>query len=190
MNTETAIDWSALPAHLSGQPFDLLLALEQCLRSARTDVTTGESNAWTGLGFRLHGRWFVAPREDVREVTVPPRLTRIPGAKPWLLGVANVRGNLLPVTDLAQLLDLPRAAENRNQRVMVLNAEGLPAGFLVDEVAGYRQFAPGDQRHDLVRDTGTLEPWLLGGFHRDGRDWLVISLRKLARGDTFVHAGA
>ncbi|GAC1631786.1 MAG: chemotaxis protein CheW [Nevskia sp.] len=187
MNTETAeaaIDWEALRE----RPFDLLLMLEQRLRHARQDLTADESTSWTGLGFRLHGLWFAAPREDVREVSVMPKLTRIPGAKPWLLGVANVRGNLLPVTDLAQLLGMPRPAVTRNQRVLVLNSEGLPAGFLVDEVAGYRQFAPGDQRHELAVGTGPLQAYLLGAFQRDGRDWLALSLRKLARSESFAHA--
>ncbi len=138
MNTESSaanggvIDWDALRE----RPFDLLVTLEQRLRHARQDVTAGETTSWVGLGFRLHGLWFAAPRDDVREVSVMPKLTRIPGAKPWLLGVANVRGNLLPVTDLAQMLGLPRPVESRNQRVLVLNADGVPAGFLVDEVAG------------------------------------------------------
>ena len=175
---------------LRERPFDLLLALEQRLQKARLDIGAGVTQLWTGLGFRLGEHWLAAPREDVREVIVPPPLTRVPGARPWLLGVANVRGSLLPVCDLHRLLGEEHNALERGARVMVFNSDRVPAGFLVDEVAGYRQFAPGEQRHDLVRDTGTLEPWLLGGFHRDGRDWLVISLRKLARGDIFVHAGA
>lgn len=183
-----ALDWEALRA----QPFDLLLALEHRLRSARLDVNpaSGETTSWTGLGFRLDGLWFVAPREDVREVSVMPRLTRIPGAKPWLLGVANVRGSLLPVTDLAQLFGMPQPVATRNQRVLVLNTETVPAGFLVDEVSGYRQFGTADQRHELVEGTGPLQPFLLGAFQRDGRDWLALSLRKLARSETFSYAGA
>ncbi|MCK9193260.1 MAG: chemotaxis protein CheW [Nevskia sp.] len=183
---DTPMDWTAL----RGQPFELLQALERRLRASRLDLTSTETNAWVGLGFRLHNYWLVTPREDVREVTVVPRLTRVPGAKPWLCGVANVRGNLLPVTDLAQLVGLPRVVDSRNRRVLVLNIEGVPTGFLVDEVAGYRQFAPADQRHELTTNAAQLAPYLLGGFHRENRDWLVLSLRKLARADVFAHAGA
>src|SRR5581483_4275050 len=89
---------------LAAQPFELLYALENRLRAARLDIAAGQTQSWTGLGFRLGEHWLVAPREDVREVITLPKVTRVPGAKPWLLGVANVRGNLLPVTDLAQML--------------------------------------------------------------------------------------
>ncbi len=181
----TVTDWGPL----RGKPFDLLSALEQRLRTARLDATAVQARSWTGLGFRVREQWLVVPREDVREVSVLPRLTRIPGAKPWLLGVANVRGSLLPVTDLGLLLDLPRAPANRNQRVLVLNSETLPAGFLVDEVVGYRQFAPADQREELRGASGSFEPHLIGSFHRDGRDWLTLSLQRLIRADIFAHAG-
>lgn len=178
--------WSALRE----QPFDLLLAIERSLRSTRTEaVARDDGGTWTGLAFRLRDRWLLAPREDVREISPRPRLTRVPGAKPWLLGVANVRGGLLPVTDLGQWLGHPAVTESRNQRVLVLNADGVPAGFLVDEVAGYRQFAPEDQS-PMAADDPALEPWRIGAFQRDGRDWLAISLRKLSRSEAFVLAGA
>jgi twitching motility protein PilI len=175
---------------MAGQPFELLFALENRLRAARLDIAAGQTQSWTGLGFRLREHWLVAPREDVREVITVPRVTRVPGAKTWLLGVANVRGNLLPVTDLGQMLGHPRLPEHRDQRVLVFNSDRVPAGVLVDEVAGYRQFAPSDQRHELARGTGELEAFLLGGFAREGRNWLVLSLHKLTRSLAFTVAGA
>jgi twitching motility protein PilI len=174
---------------LAEQPFELLFALENRLRAARLDIAAGQTQSWTGLGFRLRQHWLVAPREDVREVITLPKMTRVPGAKPWLMGVANVRGSLLPVTDLAQMLGDARVPEHRDQRVLVFNSDRVPAGVLVDEVAGYRQFAPSDQRHELARESGDLEPFLLGGFSREGRNWLVLSLHKLTGSQTFTVAG-
>lgn len=174
---------------LAGQPFELLYALENRLRAARLDIAAGQTQSWTGLGFRLRQHWLVAPREDVREVITVPKVTRVPGAKPWLLGVANVRGSLLPVTDLGQMLGETRLPEHRDQRVLVFNSDRVPAGVLVDEVAGYRQFAPSDQRHELAQGSGELEPYLLGGFSREGRNWLVLSLHKLTASQSFTVAG-
>jgi twitching motility protein PilI len=130
----------------------------------------------------------VAPRDEIREILPAPVTTRIPSARPWLMGVANHRGNLLAVTDLAVLFGFPAVPSNREQRVLVLNSVKIPAGFLVDEVGGYRQFAPTDQRHELVHTGGALEPFLLGAFVREGRPWLTLSLRKVAYSDQFVHA--
>ena len=189
----SAVNPTAIAADLrllAGQPFELLFALENRLRVARLDIAAGQTQSWTGLAFRLHEHWLVAPREDVREVINPPKLTRVPGSRPWMLGVANVRGNLLPVTDLGQMLGGQRQPEHRDQRVLVFNSDRLPAGVLVSEVAGYRQFAASDQRHELTNGVGPLEPYLLGGFAREGRNWLVLSLHKLTRSQAFTVAGA
>ena len=174
---------------LRDDPFALLLALEQRLQTARVDLAAGSTQFWTGLGFRLGERWLVAPREDVREVIALPALTRVPGSRPWLLGLANVRGGLLPVCDVHRLIGEEHNALARNSRVLVYNSDRIPAGFLVDEVSGYRQFAPGDQRMEMTADAGPLAPYLLGAFVRETQTWLAMSLHKLAMGDAFNRAG-
>jgi len=176
-------------ARLRESPFDLLLELESRIRHARMDLVAGQAPAWVGLGFRLRNHWCVAPRDDVREVIITPRLSRVPGTKPWLQGVANVRGNLLPITDLGEWLGLPRIVNERANRVLVFNSDRIPAGFLVDEVVGYRQFVPADQRHELKADVPSLAPYLLGAFAREGRPWYVLSLRRLTAAPEFVNAG-
>jgi twitching motility protein PilI len=180
---------SADLAELREAPFDLLLDLESRIRSARLDVVAGQAPTWIGLGFRLRDHWCVAPRDDVREVIITPRLSRVPGTKQWLQGIANVRGSLLPVTDLGELLGQPRITAARTNRVLVFNSDRVPAGFLVDEVVGYRQFVPADQRHELKDEVPNLSPYLLGAFAREGRPWYVLSLRKLTAAPDFVNAG-
>lgn len=174
---------------LRDDPFELLAQLEERLRAARLDFTAGQQESWIGLGFRLGAGWMVAPREEVREVIVPPALTRVPRTRPWFNGVANVRGNLLPVVDLQQLIVGQAHAPGDRARVLVLNSDKVPVGFLVDEVAGYRQFVPSDQRHALVENSGPVQPYLLGAFERDGRAWHAFSLHKVAQSETFKLAG-
>jgi twitching motility protein PilI len=170
---------------LRADPFGLLLYLEDRLRSARLDAVAGEAQAWIGLGFRIGSTWLAAPREDVREVITPPRATRVPNAQPWLTGVANVRGELMTLVDLPQLLGLQASEPLRSQRVLVLNSKRTPAGFLVDEVAGYRQFAPGEQRNEMKGEAAPFTPYLLGAFVREGQPWLAFSLHRLADSEVF-----
>jgi twitching motility protein PilI len=170
-------------------PFEQLLQLESRLRLARLDIVAGQTETWTGLGFRMGDLWFVVPKEEVREVINPPPVTRVPNARPWLTGVANVRGGLLTVLDLHQFLGEPAAQPGRLQRVLVLNSERLPVGFLVDEVAGQRQFVPQEQRREPVPGSEAYGPYLLGAFVREGQTWLVCSLHKITQSDVFKHAG-
>lgn len=176
---------------LRDQPFELLQALEARLQSTTIAGAAGAEHNWVGLAFRLGASMLVAPRDDVREVLSTPEYTRVPGAKPWLLGVANVRGDLLPIIDLNRLLGGESTGIQRSSRVMVFNGQDVPAGFLVDEVPGFRRFQPQDQRHELVPDDGgPLNPYLLGAFVRDGQTWLAFSLSKLASSPAFRNAAA
>jgi twitching motility protein PilI len=177
---------------LRDRPFELLAALEARLQATAAAGAAGEAqDVWTGLGYRLSGHQLVTPRADVREVLTPPEYTRVPGAKPWLLGIANVRGDLLPLIDLNRLLGGEATAIQRGTRVLVYNADEMPAGFLVDEVAGFRRFNPQDQRHELVPDEGDpLHPYLLGAFVRDGQLWLAMSLSRLVSSPAFQNAAA
>lgn len=178
---------------LKDQPYELLVAMDELLEEKSEERGFGNArNEWTGLGFRLRDDWFLAPRPDVSEVLSPPEYTRVPGAKPWLLGIANVRGDLLPIIDLGLLLGLPEIQVSSTLRVIVLNDEEVPAGFLVDDVAGFRGFTPAEQCHDLLDkmpDYDAKTSSRLGAFSRGGTDWTVFSLRRLARQNDFRDAG-
>lgn len=169
---------------LRQQPFELLLALERSLREARSDLS-GET-AWMGLGVRVGDYRCALPRQDVREVISPLPLTRVPGARPWLLGIANLRGSLLPVFDLPAVAGLAPVADSRAARVLVFNSDQLPAGFLVHEVIGPRQFSVAEQRRAHAEADHPFRPWLLGAFEREGESWLALSLHRLTASEHFV----
>jgi twitching motility protein PilI len=84
------------------------------------------------VGFRLGSERFVVPRDEVREVLmVPPAITRVPGAKSWVRGLANVRGHLLPLVDLREFLGSGVGGTERSTRPWWRNSQ-LPVGLVVD----------------------------------------------------------
>jgi len=92
---------------LRDRPFELLKELEKRSRAVVTG-SVAESSAgreWVGVAFRMGGETFLVAREETREVLgYPAAVTRIPGAKSWVKGLANIRGQLLPMLDLRQFL--------------------------------------------------------------------------------------
>lgn len=176
---------------LPTDPFDLLQQIESRVRAAGWSSAAGQAQDWIGLGVRVGDRWLLMPQDDVREVITLPSLTRVPGAKPWLLGLANVRGNLLPVCDLRNLMESAAAPQppTRNSRVLVYNSERRPAGFLVDEVAGYRQFTAAEQDADARASCGLSAQQVIGAFQRDGQSWIAVSLHRVVQSDAFAQAG-
>src|SRR5262245_12044429 len=117
---------------LRDRPFELLCALDQRARAA----VQGQSDAvpagaeWGGVAFRLGGEGFLLAREETREVMAYPTVvTRVPGAKLWIRGLSNVRGQLLPVIDLRAFLGSGATSITRATRVLIANHREIPAGL-------------------------------------------------------------
>lgn len=91
------------------------------------------------LGVRVAGQDWLVDTADIGEALPLPPLTPVPFAKPWLRGVANVRGNLYCVTDLAACLGLGAASGEAGNRVLLLADRDAHAALLVDRVLGLRE---------------------------------------------------
>jgi len=86
--------------------------------------------------FRLGKEEFGVPIDSVQEIVrVPEELTHVPKAPPFVEGVINLRGAVLPVIDLRRRLGMPAVERSDRQRVMVFLIEGARTGFIVDSVA-------------------------------------------------------
>jgi twitching motility protein PilI len=177
---------------LAGQPFELLVELE---RRARVAVAAREgapsaADEWVGIGFRLGAERFVTTRGDVREVLpVPDQVTRVPGAKPWLRGIANLRGQLLTVVDLKSFLGAGSAATERQARVLVVANREVPTGLIVDEVVGFRRFGASEYREDAPAGVIRCEHYVEGCYRRGSEVWPRFSLPKLLGDEQFLMAG-
>jgi purine-binding chemotaxis protein CheW len=86
----------------------------------------------THVSLRVGVELYAVPVEHVLEVAELGDVTPVPGAPPAVLGVWNLRGQILPVLDLGGLLGLARSIEPR--RLVVVEAAGRRAGLAVDEV--------------------------------------------------------
>ncbi|MBV5317687.1 MAG: chemotaxis protein CheW [Desulfobulbaceae bacterium] len=86
--------------------------------------------------FRLDKEEFGVPIDSVQEIVrVPEELTHVPKAPPFVEGVINLRGSVLPVIDLRRRLGMPAIERSDGQRVMVFLISGMRTGFIVDSVA-------------------------------------------------------
>lgn len=189
---------AAAPANVSlrslcDRPFELLLELERRGRAAATGqlADTEQGREWVGISFRLGAESFLVAREETREVLgVPNVLTRVPGARSWIRGLANVRGHLLPVIDLRSFLGGGVAQSNRGARILVGNHREIPAGLLVDEVFGFRRFNDGEFAAEVSPTLLRCERYLAGAFRRGGEVAPVFSLRTLFESNEFLTGAA
>jgi twitching motility protein PilI len=178
---------------LRDRPFELLAALERRGRAASAvpgeEATPGRE--WVGVALRMAGELYLVAREETREVlSVPSQITRVPGAKAWIRGLANVRGSLLPIIDLRQFLGSGTTHASRNTRILVVNHREVPAGLLVDEVLGFRRFAETEFSGETLPTIVRCERYLAGAFRREQEQWPVLSLRLLVENPGFLDAAA
>ncbi|HET7758179.1 MAG TPA: chemotaxis protein CheW [Steroidobacteraceae bacterium] len=178
---------------LRDRPFELLAELERrgrALTAHLTDQSTA-GREWVGVALRMAGDLYLVAREETREVLgVPAGTTRVPGAKSWIKGLANVRGQLLPIVDLRHFLGSGVTPVTRNTRVLVVNHREIPAGLLVDEVLGFRRFAENEFTGDAPPTVARCERYLAGAFRRAEEQWPVLSLRSILESPAFMEAAA
>lgn len=139
---------------LRDRPYELLRELDRRARAASQGQGDATPNGpeWVGIAFRLGGEAFLLAREETREVmSYPAAVTRVPGAKNWIRGLANLRGQLLPVIDVRAFLGSGATNVTRATRVLVANHREIPAGLVVDEVMGFRRFYEGSSRRTCRR---------------------------------------
>jgi len=84
------------------------------------------------LTFRINQRLYALPASEIAEVIRIPPIARIPQSPKGLLGVANLRGSVLPVASLRGLLGHQESEEQRTERAIVL--AGTPVAVAVDSV--------------------------------------------------------
>ena len=187
MNATIATDLRSLKQH----PFDLLQELERRSKAALAGAT-GEGvdvEEWVGIGFRLAEEPFIVARDDIREILMVPELiTRIPGAKSWVRGLANIRGHLLPVVDLKAFLGSGSNTGHRDSRVLVVNNDEFPVGLIVDEVFGFRRFLAGEFSSEAPQTVVRCDRFLQGVYQRSNEEWPVLSVDRLLRSVEFQRA--
>ena len=145
---------------------------------------------WSGIGFTLLGQRMVAPMGEIVEMLKLPQITRLPGVQPWVIGVANVRGRLLPIFDLEGFFGGQRNTMRKQRRVLVVEMGDLYSGLLVSEVFGMQHFPIDTYTDALPKSIQPLSQYLSGSYVQMDMTWAVFSPFNLAKDPRFFNAAA
>ncbi|MFI8373537.1 chemotaxis protein CheW [Pseudomonas helleri] len=167
--------------------YELLLEIDQRCRSLAAGLVPAQAqdNSWSGIGFRIGEHTCVAPIAEIAEILHEPRFTALPGVKPWVRGVANLRGQLLPIMDLCGFFAIDSSLVHKQRRVLVLEYKDVFVGLQVDEVLGMQHFAQADpDANAQVLPPALLAPYVKGHFTGE-TTWWVFSPFALAQAPQF-----
>ncbi len=169
-------------------PYAVLNELDRLCRANARGLPAGNKvvDDWIGIGFRLSGERLIAPMDEVAEILPPPSTVRVPGVLSWVRGLANIRGNLMPVLDMNVYLNADPIPGGKESRVLIIDRDGVVAALLVEEVFGLRRFKPEMKLPGDGDKHNNLEPYLDGAFNDEQDRWRVFSVDKLVHSDQFL----
>lgn len=125
-----------IEAALVGLHADLTSEPVEPLRTPDVAVSTAH------VVFRLGARTMAIPLAAVSEIARPPKVTRLPHVPAWVLGIANLRGDIVSMLDLEGFLSGKPGKSSHEQRMLALRPAGdeVRTAVLVDTVDGIQAF--------------------------------------------------
>lgn len=182
--------WCEIDPRAAGSSLDAVLTAVQSSvpdewQRPTAEAITGERHVL----FDLAGSRFAVPIGQVREVIRPPAVTPVPGTPDWLVGLTNVRGDVVSVVDLSSFLQLTdNPVPNRRGMLIAHTADGeVVVGLLVDEVASIRRLPTDGPALPPGLDDDRVTPFLAGVCEHQQRLIPRLDLERLLRSDE-LHA--
>ena len=160
--------------------------------SASTGTATKTATEEHVVIFRLASEYYALEIQAVQEIVRMQSITAIPGSEPWIEGITNLRGRVVPVVDLRNRCGLEPAEHSAETRIVVVNCASGMVGLIVDAVTEVMRI-PGDQvepPNNLVSGPSTHH--LRGIAKLDDRLISLMDLAKVlpAEGSPDLEAGA
>jgi len=145
--------------------------------SNSTKKPTGDALRW--VTFRLENEKYGINVMQVQEVLRITEIAPVPGAPSYVLGIINLRGNVVTVIDTRSRFGLPSVETDDSSRVVIIESEEQVVGILVDSVAEVVDLDPSEI--ETAPNVGTEESakFIQGVASHDGELLILVDLNKL-----------
>lgn len=146
-------------------------------RNVAENIVGDEVLQW--VTFQLENETYGINVMQVQEVLRYNEIAPVPGAPEYVLGIINLRGNVVTVIDTRSRFGLPAAEVTDNTRIVIIESEKQVIGILVDSVAEVVYLR--SDEIDTAPNVGTEESakFIQGVSNRDGQLLILVDLNKL-----------
>jgi len=150
-------------------------------RNASGTVDNDEVLQW--VTFKLDSETYGINVMQVQEVLRYSEIAPVPGAPSYVLGIINLRGNVVTVIDTRQRFGLEPADISDNTRIVIIEAEKQVIGILVDSVAEvvYLKNSEIDEAPNVGNDDSAR--FIQGVSNREGELLILVDLNQLLSDD-------
>jgi purine-binding chemotaxis protein CheW len=145
-------------------------------------VTTGIDTAHGEeqlVVFDLAAEGYGVDISAVREIIRMQDITKVPGAPPFVEGIINLRGSVIPVVDLRKRFALEASERNRDNRILVVDIGGQDIGVVVDAVTEVLRITADSVEPPSAVITTADSVYLLGIVKLEGRLVILLDLEKV-----------
>jgi twitching motility protein PilI len=112
---------------------------EAILLKLKEATQLGSAESTSRLGITSGDKRFLINLSEVKEVLPVPPYQHVPLTRSWFLGIANVRGNLYSISDLAQFMGMPPTHKSVNNRIVLLSTETTSqVALVIESLVGLR----------------------------------------------------
>ena len=137
------------------------------------------------LAFDVGPATFALPLANVREVDRLPLVTPVPHLPAWVLGVINLRGEILSAVDLGTFFGLGTDKPGREARILACRAGRMEAGLVVETIRDIHEVTDEAIRPPAGPLPGRIARYLRGAYASDGRLNLIVDVRRLLQASEF-----
>lgn len=164
-------------------------SLQERLAARIKKAASERSNVSSWLAVEIGANSYLVPLSHASEIFPFAPIHPVPYAQAWFLGIANLRGELVGVTDIEQLLGLPafqRSEQDlQNARLLTFNpALEINAALLIDKLVGLKSV----EAFTRAQPPSSSQQEFMGMIYEDksGRHWQEINLQKLTQLPAFL----
>jgi len=122
--------------------------------------------------FKLAGAEYGINVLNVQEIIRPLKLVKLPNSPDYVLGICELRENIIPVIDLKQVLNLGKVKESKAARIIIIQEAGEVLGLLVDEVGEVLRI----NQEKIKREAKLAKKYIRGIAKIDGRLIMFLNL--------------
>lgn len=148
-------------------------------RAPVNKLADGNDEVLQWVTFRLEDETYGINVMQVQEVLRYTEIAPVPGAPDYVLGIINLRGNVVTVIDTRARFGLPSGEVSDNSRIVIIESDKQVIGILVDSVAEVVYLKSSEI--DSAPNVGTDESakFIQGVSNRDGQLLILVDLNKL-----------
>ncbi len=149
------------------------------MASNAAQKTTSDDPVLQWVTFRLAGETYGINVMQVQEVLRYTEIAPVPGAPDYVLGIINLRGNVVTVIDTRNRFGLESGEMTDNTRIVIIETEGHVIGILVDSVAEvvYLRQSEVETAPNVGNDESAK--FIQGVCHKNDELLILIELNKL-----------